>query len=451
MNEAYGSDSTVMRAQARVGRTLREKWRLDRLLGVGGFAAVYAGSHRNGAKGAIKMLHLELSLDAEIKARFLREGYLANTVDHPGVVRVLDDDVDLDGAAFIVMEMLTGETLDARWERHGRRHALVEVLCATDPLLDVLAAAHEKGIVHRDVKPENVFLTHDGTTKLLDFGIARLRDGATSATRSGSAFGTPAFMSPEQALGRNSEVGPLSDVWAVGATMFVLLSGSFVHQGETGNEQLVSAATRRAPSLASVAPDVPPLVVQLVDRALAFEPAGRWPSARAMQDALREAYHSMNGSPVQTAPRLQVPDVRASIAESQAKPLTETTGAATNAERVATPSVHRTHTAPVAIGATIGLLGLAAAGYMALARGSPSPPQTDPSPAVVAVPLPVTVASEVPSTVAPPPPVAPSAVGSPSAPPAASASERPTSTPKDTRAKPGPAAADPFATKRNKP
>src|SRR5271155_4280902 len=105
------SDPLVVRAQARVGSTLRDKWRLDVLLGVGGMAAVYAATHRNGSRAAVKMLHLELSIDAEVRRRFLREGYVANSVGHAGAVRVIDDDAIEDGSAFIVMDLLVGETL----------------------------------------------------------------------------------------------------------------------------------------------------------------------------------------------------------------------------------------------------------------------------------------------------------------------------------------------------
>src|SRR5580704_7491550 len=176
------NDSAAERAHARVGTTLHNKWRLERLLGVGGMAAVYAATHRNGARGAIKMLHLQVSLDAEARRRFLREGYLANAVGHPGAVSVLDDDVAEDGSAYLVMELLEGESLETRAERRGGRLPPAEVLVYADRLLDVLAAAHHKGIVHRDIKPDNVFVTQDGTLKLLDFGIARLRDGRGSAT-----------------------------------------------------------------------------------------------------------------------------------------------------------------------------------------------------------------------------------------------------------------------------
>src|SRR4051812_41766464 len=100
------SDPITERAKARAGRTLKEKWRLDKLLGVGGMAAVYAGTHRNGMRAAVKVLHPELSLNNEIRTRFLREGYLANKVGHPGAVTVLDDDVEDDGSVFLVMELL---------------------------------------------------------------------------------------------------------------------------------------------------------------------------------------------------------------------------------------------------------------------------------------------------------------------------------------------------------
>ena len=180
-------DPVTARAQGRVGATLRDKWRLDSLLGVGGMAAVYAATHRNGARGAIKILHAELAVDAGVRQRFLREGYAANTVAHRGVVKVLDDDVLEDGSVFLVMELLEGESLESRRERMGGRLPPPDVLSAADQLLDVLIAAHAKGIVHRDLKPDNVFVTTDGQVKVLDFGIAKLRQTSTGsrATRTG--------------------------------------------------------------------------------------------------------------------------------------------------------------------------------------------------------------------------------------------------------------------------
>jgi serine/threonine protein kinase len=280
-------------AEKRVGSRLKGKYSLERLIGVGGMASVYRGTHRNGHRVAVKVLHPALAANAELRDRFLREGYLANRVDHHGAVRVLDDDVADDGSVFLVMELLEGESLAARWERNGHRLAQREVAALARQLLDVLAAAHSRGVVHRDIKPENLFVTTDGALKVLDFGIARLREPAgtavVSATRTGGVLGTPAYMPPEQVLGRSREIDGQTDLWAVGATMFALLSGQYVHDSETVEELIVYAGSRRARPLGSVAPDVAPSIAAVVDRALAFDKAARWLTSRAMQGALEEA------------------------------------------------------------------------------------------------------------------------------------------------------------------
>jgi len=294
MNEPI--DPVTERAKQRIGTTLKDKWRLDELIGVGGMAAVYSATHRNGNRVAVKMLHAELSVEGEIRSRFLREGYVGNKVEHPGAVKVSDDDVTEDGAVFLVMELLQGETLAHRFERKARSLSIEEVLLISDQVLDVLTAAHEKQIVHRDIKPDNIFLTRDGGVKLLDFGIARLRElSQTNATRSGSTMGTPAYMAPEQARARWDEVDTRTDLWAVGATMFKLLTGRVVHVAETINEQLLAAMTQPAPPLATLVPTAPCPVVEIVDRALAFNRIDRWIDAPAMQRAVREAYQAVAG------------------------------------------------------------------------------------------------------------------------------------------------------------
>lgn len=281
----------IRRAEARVGSVLREKWTLDHLLGVGGMASVYAGTHRNGKRGAVKMLHLEFSNDADARKRFLREGYVANQVSHPGAVSVLDDDVSDDGAVFLVMELLDGVTAEAHAEMlPGRQLFAGEVVRLVDQVLDVLIAAHEKGIVHRDIKPENLFLTKDGRVKILDFGIARLRDisGTNNATRTGTTMGTPAFMPPEQALGNTDQIDARTDLWALGATMFTLLTGREVHEADTVNKLLLAAMTKPAPPVRSIMPTVAPRLAEIVDRALAFDQKDRFQDARSMQLALRD-------------------------------------------------------------------------------------------------------------------------------------------------------------------
>jgi len=295
--EAAGRDHMVdleepsAESKLLVGKMLCGKWRIERLIGSGGMGAVYEATHRNGLKVAVKVLQAERAASSRVRARFVREGYVANKVGHSGVVAVLDDDIDEDtGAVFLVMELLFGETLAQRAERAVL--PLEAVLRVTESILEVLAAAHDKGIVHRDVKPENVFVTRHGGIKLLDFGLARVRerDGQpNNNTESGAALGTLGFMAPEQARGRWDLVDGRTDVWAVGALMFRLLSGRPVHRAKTPNELLIAAATEPAPSVAAYARELPAKVIELVDRALAFEKERRWPAAHAMLVAVRAA------------------------------------------------------------------------------------------------------------------------------------------------------------------
>ncbi len=285
-----GESERLLRAQlrARVGSVVRGKWRIDALLGMGGMAAVYAATHRNGHRCALKMLLPAFASNTEVVQRFLKEGYVANEVGHPGVVTVTDDDVTEEGSQFLVMELLTGESFDQFLRGHPSGLDPFEAMRVAQEVLDVLDAAHARGIVHRDVKPENVFLLRDGRVKLLDFGIARLRQGTTTAgTQAGVVMGTPSFMPPEQARGRWDEVDAQSDVWATGAMLFVALTGRRLRSGATTNEELLQAMTMPAPPLLSVTPSVPMALADVVDRALAFDKASRWPTAKAMQTAIR--------------------------------------------------------------------------------------------------------------------------------------------------------------------
>ncbi len=280
---------TAADPRLKLGRHLRDKWRLDKLLGRGGMATVFAVTHRNGTRAAVKVLHPELCRDAQIKARLLREGYVANKVEHPGIVRVLDDDVTEDGIVYLVMELLEGETIKERWVKAGRELPALEVVDLAIAILEILAAAHDKGVIHRDIKPDNIFVVQGGGIKLLDFGIARLREGTADTTHTGAMLGTPAFMAPEQALAHWDRVDGRSDLFALGATMWTLVTGQLVHSATTIPELLVAAATKQAKPFASVAGDLPDEVTAAVDKALAFDQGERWSSASEMLEALRKA------------------------------------------------------------------------------------------------------------------------------------------------------------------
>ena len=287
----------------RVGTSIRGKYRVDAFLATGTMANVYAATHRNGARVALKILHKQLAEDPSLCDRFKREGYFANSIGHPGIVRAIDDDLTEDGCPFLVMELLEGETLEERRRRKGGRLPCSWLLPIADSLLEILSAAHAREVVHRDMKPDNVFVTKDGDVKVLDFGVARWNDAKSSSdmTAVGMVLGTPAYMPPEQALGRREEVDAQSDIWAVGATLFVVLSGESVHVGGDAKAKLIATARTAARPLREAAPDVPRSVAAVIDRALAFHKSERWPDAEAMREALRWARMSLEERPSQQA------------------------------------------------------------------------------------------------------------------------------------------------------
>ncbi|MBI2394949.1 MAG: serine/threonine protein kinase [Deltaproteobacteria bacterium] len=284
-------------AQARVGKLLRGKWLLEELVGIGGMASVYRARHRNGARVAIKILHGSIADSEEVRARFVGEGYAANRIEHPAVVRVLDDDADEHGAPFLVMDFVDGRTLADAVQEH--RFVDDELLDVAEQLCGALSAAHAAGVVHRDLKPDNLIVDPTGRIRVLDFGIARLMEDDEQSffgTKTGVAFGTPGFISPEQALGRRHDIGPRSDLFALGATLFYLATGEFLHASQTPQELLIYVATKPARLLRDVAPHVSPDVAAIVDRATRMEMEERWPSADAMLEEVRAVRAARRGA-----------------------------------------------------------------------------------------------------------------------------------------------------------
>lgn len=284
-----------------IGRVLRGKWRIDARLGAGGMATVYASTHRNGMRGALKILHPQFSGDKELRARLRQEGYVANRVAHPGIVRVLDDDVTEDGLVFLVMELLSGQTWKEKWIRSSRALPIGDVLGVAARVLEILAAAHAVGVVHRDVKPDNVFLTDHGDVKLLDFGIAGVKETNAELTHTGTMLGTPAFMSPEQALAEWSEVDARSDIFSVGATLFTLITGRPIHQASTVPALIVATATNPVVPFLSAMPKSSLELADVIDRALQFRKVDRWPTADSMRGALNATQEFSRSDGVPTA------------------------------------------------------------------------------------------------------------------------------------------------------
>lgn len=266
----------------RPGRVLLEKYELVRPLAEGGMGVVWvAHNHVLDLDVAIKLTlsGSAVSSDAS-RQRALSEARLAAQLAHPAVCRVLDFGLTEEGDPCVVTELLKGETLDSVLALEGRMSP-VEAVQVILPILDALSASHEKGIVHRDVKPSNVYLARDSGNrvqpKLLDFGIAQGQNEAMDWAVSGTVSGTPCYMSPEQACGAGS-VDARTDIWSACATLYELLTGEPPFDGESCTELLVSVVQS---SPASLPPDtaVDPWLSAILMRGLEKDPKDRWASA----------------------------------------------------------------------------------------------------------------------------------------------------------------------------
>jgi serine/threonine protein kinase len=295
-------------ASARVSTQLNGKWTLERLIGIGGMAAVYEGKHRNGARAAVKVLHPSYARRPDVRARFIREGYAANRVNHSGAVKVLDDDIIQDGAEegtpFLVMELLEGSSIEDRIEK-GPPISEVELLSIVRAILDVLEVAHKAGVVHRDIKPENLFLAKNADNpdappriKILDFGLARIQEKGSNKTVVGLAIGTPSYMPPEQAAGRIMEIDARSDLFALGATCFRILTKRTVHPGEDAMEIVGRMAAEPAEKIRTIAPNISKGTANVIDRALEFDRGDRWSNAAAMRTAVDKAIDELGGQTI---------------------------------------------------------------------------------------------------------------------------------------------------------
>jgi hypothetical protein len=279
---------------ARVGLTIKGKWKVDSLLGVGGMAAVYAASHRNGQRAALKILHTDFAREKTICDRFLREAYVSNKVNHSATVQVLDDDMTEGGEPFLIMELLLGETVRDAWKKCGRTMPIGRVLQICERVVDCLSSCHAINVIHRDLKPANIFITEEDEIKVLDFGVAQMRDATAERTATGTALGTPAYMSPEQAMGLVDQLDGRADLFSVGAMMHALITGHRINNGRTEQEALVMAATKPVPSVARLAAHLPIELIKAIDKSLAWDRRNRFQDAREMQKALLELMPSQS-------------------------------------------------------------------------------------------------------------------------------------------------------------
>jgi len=377
------------------------QYRVVRKIGEGGMGAVYLAQHALlGRNAAIKLLLPALSSQREVVERFFNEARATTAISDPGIVQVFDFGFHTDGSAYIVMELLEGESLEARLQRGPI--AVVDALKITRQVASSLAAAHAKGIVHRDLKPDNLFMVRDPEAqggerpKILDFGIAKLTSDAPdrSRTRTGTLLGTPIYMSPEQCRG-SGLVDHRSDIYSLGCVAYHLICGRPPFDFE-GIGEIISAHLREAP----VPPSqfgAPPAVDEIVLRCLEKQADQRYQSMTELRGACEALLARISGAGAMTLAML--PSAHHAPTPT---PTTLGTSAGQASITAATPprSRMRLALAIAVIGIALGAGGLVVAqrSNAPAAAAAPAPPPPPSIDAAVAVAVPID---------APPPPPPP--------------------------------------------
>ncbi len=270
-----------------IGCVLGGAFKIQRAIGEGATARVYEASHvRLGKKRfAVKVLHAFYGTEPTVLARFQREAEAAAAIAHPGVVDVYDINRTPDGRFYIVTELLEGRDLATLLEERGKLDVPFAVRIVRQ-VCRALGAAHARGVVHRDMKPENVFVSgdeRDPRVKVLDFGISKIEDGA-NLTKTGTLIGTPAYMAPEQAAG--GKIDARTDLYALGAVMYRALTGRRPFQGEEVAEVLSGIITAEPPRPTSIEPSIPEALEIVIQKAMSKRAEDRHASAMALDAAL---------------------------------------------------------------------------------------------------------------------------------------------------------------------
>jgi serine/threonine-protein kinase len=277
--------------QLETGTRFGGRYEIVRLIGAGGMAAVYEGIHTDLKKRvAIKTLFASVARHPDARARFLREGEAASRIRHPHVVDVTDVGTDQGGLAFLVMEYLEGEDLATLLARETRL-AVDRTVELALPVLAAVAAGHAAGVIHRDLKPHNIFLAKgyrgEIVPKVLDFGVSKIvgGDGGPALTRTAAVFGTPAYMSPEQALGAK-QVDARCDQYALGLILYECVTGHRTHDGENVMAVVRSIGDGAFDPPRAFRPDLAEAFEAVILRALALKPGDRFSSVQALGAAL---------------------------------------------------------------------------------------------------------------------------------------------------------------------
>jgi serine/threonine-protein kinase len=380
----------------RPGAVVGGRFRIERLIGRGGMGEVYAARHATtGKEVALKLIYSAAGTGAsgqERTRRFMREARAATAIQHPNVIEVFDVFVDTDGTPVMVMELLKGEPFSEYQNRVGTMtvHDTATVLL---PAMEALQVAHEKGIVHRDLKPDNIFLAEQPagrTTKLLDFGIAKVLDptklGADTEgpkTRTNSMLGTPYYMSFEQAMSEK-DIDQRTDVWSMGIIVFESLTGRRPLQFETLGQMYTAFLQGTIPSLRDAAPEVPQDVVDAVDHCLRKDRDARVATLGPLIEVLRRYTDASVSGAQSKGPGVTVAVAGAAanaVAPTVAAPLGGATNAPLSSSMAKVPFASRRATL---LGSAVVVAALATAVFVKIRSPGPSSDPTATVPGGVA-------------------------------------------------------------------
>ena len=268
-----------------IHRSLEGRYRIEQLLGAGGMANVYKGTDmQTGKLVAVKVLKQEYVNNPDLVRRFKNEAKAISLLNHPNITKVYDVSVS-DELQYIVMEYIEGITLKEYMEYRAKALTYKETVHFIMQILAALQHAHDKGIVHRDIKPQNIMLLADGTIKVMDFGIARF-SRSESRTITDKAIGSVHYISPEQARGNPTDLR--ADLYSVGVMMYEMLSGTLPFESDSPVSVAIKQISEEAKPLRELNPAVPEALAAITARAMAKDPAERYPSAREMMADLEE-------------------------------------------------------------------------------------------------------------------------------------------------------------------